>query len=87
DIYMILRERATMEEALKKLRAVKKIYPSEANFLLIEIDRARELYRHLAGKGIVVRDRSKQVRNALRITIGTPKQNETLIQNIKAFYE
>jgi len=86
DIYMILRERATMEEAMKELREVKKIYPSEANFLLIEIDRAVELYRHLSEKGIVVRDRSKQVKDALRITIGTPQENKTLIENIKAFY-
>jgi histidinol-phosphate aminotransferase len=86
DIYMILRERAAMEVDLKKLHAVKKIYPSEANFLLIEIDRANELYRHLAAKGIVVRDRSKQVEDALRITIGTPEENKTLIENIKAFY-
>ncbi len=86
DIYMILRERATMEEALKKLRAVKKIYPSEANFLLIEIDRAVELYRYLAEKGIVVRDRSKQVKDALRITIGTPSENQTLLEAIKKFF-
>jgi histidinol-phosphate aminotransferase len=87
EIEMILEERAEMEVALKKLNAVKKIYPSEANFLLIEIDRATELYRYLAEKGIVVRDRSKQVKDALRITIGTPSENETLIQNIKSFYK
>jgi histidinol-phosphate aminotransferase len=87
EIEMILREREEMKAALQKLSAVKKIHPSEANFLLIEIDRATELYRHLAAKGIVVRDRSKQVRDALRITIGTPSENRTLIQNIKSFYE
>ncbi len=86
DIYMILRERATMEEAMKELRQVKKIYPSEANFLLIEIDRAVELYRYLAEKGIVVRDRSKQVKDALRITIGTPSENQTLLEAIKKFF-
>lgn len=86
DIYMILRERAAMEDTLKEIQAVKKIYPSEANFLLVEIDRARELYRHLAGKGIVVRDRSKQVRDALRITIGTPEENKILLEAIKKFF-
>jgi histidinol-phosphate aminotransferase len=86
DIDMILRERATMEEALKELREVKKIYPSQANFLLIEIDRASELYRYLAEKGIVVRDRSKQVTNALRITIGTPEENKTLFKTMKNFF-
>lgn len=87
EIEMILQERAKMELALKKLNAVKIVYPSKANFLLIEIDRATELYRYLAEKGIVVRNRSKQVKNTLRITIGTPLENETLIQNIKAFYK
>jgi len=87
EIEMILKERAEMKVALKKFTALKRIYPSEANFLLIEIDRATELYRYLAEKGIVVRDRSKQVKDALRITIGTPSENKTLIQNIKSFYQ
>lgn len=86
EIDTILQERQGMKMALLKLKGVRKIYPSEANFLLIEIDRAKVLYQHLAEKGIVVRDRSSQVKDALRITIGTPKENKTLIENIKAFY-
>ena len=86
EIDTILQERQGMKMALLKLKEVRKIYPSEANFLLIEIDRAKVLYQHLAEKGIVVRDRSSQVEHALRITIGTPKENKTLIENIKAFY-
>ncbi|MCZ4408934.1 histidinol-phosphate transaminase [Cryomorphaceae bacterium 1068] len=86
EIEMILKDRAEMKVALKKLNVVKKIYPSEANFLLIEINRATELYHYLAEKGIVVRDRSKQVKNALRITIGTPSENETLLEAIKKFF-
>ncbi|MFT4772178.1 MAG: histidinol-phosphate aminotransferase [Cryomorphaceae bacterium] len=86
EIDTILKERQWMKMALLKLKGVRKIYPSEANFLLIEIDRAKVLYQHLAEKGIVVRDRSSQVNDALRITIGTPRENKTLIENIKAFY-
>jgi histidinol-phosphate aminotransferase len=86
EIDTILQERQGMKMTLLKLKGVRKIYPSEANFLLIEIDRAKVLYQHLAEKGIVVRDRSSQVKDALRITIGTPKENKTLIENIKAFY-
>ena len=86
EIDTILQERQGMKMALLKLKEVRKIYPSEANFLLIEIDRAKVLYQHLAEKRIVVRDRSSQVKDALRITIGTPQENKTLIENIKAFY-
>jgi histidinol-phosphate aminotransferase len=86
EIDTILQERQGMKMTLLKLKRVRKIYPSEANFLLIEIDRAKVLYQHLAEKGIVLRDRSSQVKDALRITIGTPKENKTLIENIKAFY-
>lgn len=86
EIEAILQEREQMKDALNEIDSVKWVHPSEANFLLIEIDRAEELYHHLAQKGIVVRDRSKQVKNALRITIGTPEENKTLIKSIKNFF-
>ena len=75
-------ERATLTTALEGLPMVKKVYPSDANFILAEVQDAAATYNALVEKGIIVRDRSKVVlcEGCLRITIGTPEENETLLQ-------
>ncbi len=79
------RERLIVE--LESLEVVKKIYPSDANFILVKTTDARAIYTHLVGKGIIVRDRSRVelCEDSLRITIGTPAENESLILNLKNF--
>jgi histidinol-phosphate aminotransferase len=77
----ILFERMRVAKLLLNLKSVKKVYPSDANFLLVRIDDARDVYTKLVSEGIVVRDRS-QVRlceDCLRITIGTHEENEKLL--------
>jgi histidinol-phosphate aminotransferase len=66
---------------------VQKVYPSDANFILVKTKDARELYDYLSQEGIVVRDRSKVIlcEGCLRITVGTPEENQKLIQSIKKF--
>jgi histidinol-phosphate aminotransferase len=61
------------------------VYPSEANFLLIKIDRAREKYQRLIQTGVVVRDRSSVIlcQDCLRITVGTPEENQQLVEALK----
>jgi len=73
--------RFKIQEELEKLNMVEKVYPSDANFLLVKFKNATEIYNALTKKGIVVRDRSMQVNcdNCLRITIGTPEENKTLL--------
>jgi histidinol-phosphate aminotransferase len=79
EIETILTERKRVAEALDDCRAVKKVYLSEANFILVEVDNADRTYEELIEREIVVRNRSKQVENCLRITIGKPDENDCLI--------
>jgi histidinol-phosphate aminotransferase len=83
QIDILIEERTKMAEALKEIQSVRKIYPSEANFLLVEFENPQKTYNDLMAKGIVVRDRSGQVPNTLRITIGTPEENQRLIAALK----
>ena len=79
----LLKERAVMEEALTDISFVKKIYPSDANFLLIQVDDANLRYQQLIDQKVIIRNRHKLVENTLRITIGTKEENQILIQNMK----
>ncbi len=75
-------ERERLSTQLAALPAVLKVYPSDANFLLVSISEAHQVYQRLMEEGIIVRDRSKVVLcdHCLRITIGTPDENDQLIQ-------
>lgn len=82
-----VRERETLARALENLPIVQKVYPSDANFLLVKTDAPREIYEFLVQKGIIVRDRSKVMlcEGCLRITVGTPAENGTLLEAIGSF--
>jgi histidinol-phosphate aminotransferase len=73
--------RQLLADSLKRLNIVSKVYPSDANFILVKVIDAKGIYDYLAGLGIVVRDRSKVelCEGCLRITIGTPEENKKLI--------
>lgn len=78
-------ERQRLRSGLNKLTAVKKIYPSDANFLLVEFDNAIETYKMLADEGVIVRYRGNEplCDNCLRITVGTREENGKLLQTLK----
>ena len=80
-------ERDRLVRALGQLSFVKKIYPSDANFLLVKVEDARKVYDYLAEKGIVVRDRSKVelCEECLRITVGTAEENTIVIDVLNKF--
>jgi histidinol-phosphate aminotransferase len=80
-------EREKLAAGLAKLEIVEEVYPSDANFILIRTIDAKSIYKHLVDNGIIVRDRSKVelCNGSLRITIGTPEENEILINNLKKF--
>ena len=81
----IINERKKMVEFLVFIPFVEKIYPSDANFILIKVDDANKRYNQLIENGIVIRNRSNQplCENCLRITIGTKEENEKLITVLK----
>lgn len=83
------KERERLRPILESLACVEKVYPSEANFLLVKVDDANALYDRLASKGIIVRNRNKVegCHRCLRITIGLPEENERLIDEIKKYQE
>jgi len=86
-IKLTVSEREKLIRELAELTIVQKIYPSDANFILVKTYDAKGIYEHLVGKGIIVRDRSKVelCEGSLRITIGTPAENQSLINNLKTF--
>lgn len=81
QISTVLKERSRLMKAFENYPFVKKIYPSEANFILIKVDDANKRYNQLIDKGIVVRNRNSQLHceNCLRITVGTPDENTQLL--------
>lgn len=87
DIWVdeILTERTKLIENLKGLKIVQHVFPTDANFLLAKVDDAQATYQYLAQNGIIVRDRSRIALCAgcLRITIGTPEENKTLIKALQ----
>ncbi|RNC63730.1 histidinol-phosphate transaminase [Proteiniphilum sp. X52] len=85
QLSIILEQRALLEKELKGLSVVHHVYPSDANFLLVEVTEANEIYRYLVGKKVIVRNRSAVIRNCLRITVGTPEENRMLISELKNY--
>jgi len=74
----IIAERNKLIDTLKGFPFVKEVFPTEANFVLVEMTDANSIYTELCKRGIIVRNRSKLIDNCLRITIGTPEENEKL---------
>jgi histidinol-phosphate aminotransferase len=76
--------RIALAAVLEQIPMVEKVYPSDANFLLIKIPKATELYHYLISQGIIVRDRSNlpNCENTIRITIGTEEENTQLVDQI-----
>ncbi|WP_255366923.1 histidinol-phosphate transaminase [Mucilaginibacter sp. OK268] len=79
------RDRLVLE--LKNFDFVLDIYPSDANFILVKTTDANKIYDYLVSKGIIIRNRSKVelCEGCLRITVGTPDENTTLLQTLQNF--
>lgn len=77
----LLAERSKMIANLQNLPLVKHIYPTDANFVLAKVDDANKTYTYLVNKGIIVRNRNSVTlcQGCLRITIGTPQENQELL--------
>lgn len=86
-VKLIKEQRAFMERKLSGMECVWRVYPSQANFLLVQVDNAADLYNYLLGEGIIVRDRSRMplCDNTLRITVSTPQENVRLLRAIAEY--
>lgn len=75
-------QRAYVVDGLRKCSVIKKVYPSDANFVLVKVNEPRAIYNLLIDNGIIVRDRSRirGCEGCLRITVGTPQENKKMLE-------
>ena len=86
EINSIIAQRELLLKVLREVNFVSKIYPTEANFILIKVDNANQRYDELIAKGIVIRNRTTQplCENTLRLTVGTEEENKKLIEALQS---
>ncbi len=89
QIHLLTADRDNLKSDLNRLTCVKYVFPSDANFLLVQVDNANNVYAFLREKGIIVRNRSTQFQCAdcLRFTVGTPVENKLLLNSLKEYDE
>ncbi|MEZ4827043.1 MAG: histidinol-phosphate transaminase [Bacteroidia bacterium] len=80
-----IRQRKLLKESLSKMKMVERVYPSDANFLLVKVRNADKVYHALLDKKIIVRNRSKVIlcEGCLRITVGKAEENQMLLEALK----
>ena len=84
-INLIKSEKIELERNLDSLEIVKKVYPSDGNFLLVEVSDANKVYEYLTDEKIVVRNRNSVVKNCLRITVGAPEENVKMLNALQNY--
>ena len=87
EIELIVKGRNKLLKELLTMEQIVQVYPSDSNFILVKVKNANELYNYLIKNGVVVRNRSNQpwCENTLRLTVGTPEENEKLLNLIKNY--
>ena len=87
EVAEIVAQRQRLAEALPGFPCIHKVWPSDANFLLVRTDDADALYAHLLQDGIIVRNRSRVpgCAGCLRLTVGTPQENDRLLQSLAKY--
>ena len=83
QVMKIKAERIRLSKEIAKLSCVVKVFPSDANFLLVKMKDAGIIYDYLVNRGIIVRNRSSVINNCLRITVGTKTENNRLLKELK----
>ncbi|WPP49581.1 histidinol-phosphate transaminase [Catalinimonas niigatensis] len=86
-VQKILAQRKQLQTDLEALPLVEKVFPSDANFLLVKVQEAAQLFHYLIDEKVIVRDRSKVIlcEGCLRITVGTEAENQRLLSSLKRF--
>jgi len=84
-VEMLISQRSQLQEQLKELPIIQRIYPTDANFVLVRVNDANATYRYLVEQGIIVRNRNNVslCNGCLRITVGTADENKLLIEALK----
>jgi len=84
QIIKIKQERERLSANLIKMKIIEKVYPSDANFLLVKVKNADYIYKTLVDKNIITRNRSRVINNCLRITVGKKTENDKLVNALKS---
>lgn len=86
-VKVLIAERKRLEQQLPGISCVEKVFPSDANFLLVRVTNADRIYQYLCSRGIIVRNRNKEkhCENCLRITVGTLEENDLLLSTLASF--
>ena len=81
EVQTVMAERCRMAQSLAELPRVRKVWPSDANFLLVQVDDAKAMYDELLEAQVIVRDRSRVLgcEGCLRITVGTKEENDKVL--------
>lgn len=84
-IHSLMSNRSILLKELLNIKFIKKVYPTDSNFILVKVDDADKRYAQLVEKGIVIRNRNSQplCENCLRFSIGTEQENQVLIQTLR----
>lgn len=82
---IILEQRNLLVKELSNLSFVKHIYPSDANFLLVKMSEASEIYKYLVSNKVIVRNRDTVIPGCIRITVGSPEENSRLIEVLQNY--
>ena len=85
QLAQILQERTRLRRDLSAIPLVRRIYPTDANFLLVDVGDADGVYHKLVEEGIIVRNRNRVTlcRGCLRITVGTPEEDDKLLAALR----
>jgi len=85
EVSTILSERVRVASALKEIPAVRRVYDSDANFILARFDNPGAVYEYLVKNGIIVRNRNSVpgCEGCLRLTIGTPSENDRMLELLR----
>jgi histidinol-phosphate aminotransferase len=82
-IRQVLESRNSLHENLLKLKCVRKVHPTEANFLLVEFHNAEQVYQNLLTENIVTSLKHPEIQNCIRINVGTEEDNLNLISHLR----
>jgi histidinol-phosphate aminotransferase len=84
NLFNIKCEKIKLDSDLNSLEIIEKVYPSDANFLLVKVKNADQLYALLVKAGLIIRNRNKLVKNCVRITVGNRYENQQLVKALKS---
>ncbi|GAK89857.1 histidinol-phosphate aminotransferase [Nonlabens ulvanivorans] len=87
EIQEIINNRDFLVEHLNSFDFIKEVYPSEANFVLAKVKNATQVYNYLRDKGIIIRNRSSQIEDTLRFTVGTMMECKAVITALREIKE